>query len=98
MDTYNFILILDRSVDEATSDRLFEAGLDDAAITAFDGSPALDVDRDAPGLLEAIASAVRQAESVNGRRYYAKFNGRTAEDLAKKIPASFAHKAQRRSG
>lgn len=68
MNTYNFILILERSVDEATSDRLFEAGLDDAAVTSFDGNAALDVDRDAPGLLEAIASAIRQAESVKGVR------------------------------
>lgn len=68
MDTYNFILILDRAVDESTSDRLFDAGLDDAAVTAFDGSAALDVDREAPGLLEAITSAVRQAESVSGVR------------------------------
>lgn len=64
MDTHNFMLILDSPIDEATSDLLFEAGLDDAAITAFDGHPALDVDREAPTLLDAIASAVTQAESV----------------------------------
>jgi hypothetical protein len=66
MDTHTFILILNRPVDEATSDLLFEAGLDDAAVTAFDGSAALDIDREAPNLLDAIASAVREAESVNG--------------------------------
>ena len=48
MDTHNFMLILDGPIDEATSDLLFEAGLDDAAITAFDGHPALDVDREDP--------------------------------------------------
>ncbi|MCP4967166.1 MAG: XRE family transcriptional regulator [bacterium] len=66
MNNYTFILILNRPVDEATSDLLFEAGLDDAAVTGFDGCAALEVDREAPSLLDAIASAVREAESVNG--------------------------------
>ena len=57
MNTHNFMLILNRPIDEATSDLLFEAGLDDAAVTAFDVHAALDVDRDAPTLLDAIASA-----------------------------------------
>ncbi len=60
------MLILNRSIDEATSDLLFEAGLDDAAVTAFDGHPALDVERDASTLLDAIASAITQAEPVAG--------------------------------
>ncbi len=66
MKTYSFMLILNRPIDEATSDLLFEAGLDDAAVTAFDGQPALDVDRDASTLLGAIASAITEAESVAG--------------------------------
>ena len=66
MDTHTFMLILNTAVDEATSDLLFEAGLDDAAVTAFDGHPALDVDREASTLLDAIASAIVQAESVPG--------------------------------
>lgn len=66
MNTHNFILILDRPIDEAVSDLLFEAGLDDAAVTAFEGQPALDVDREAATLLEAIASAIAQVESVDG--------------------------------
>lgn len=68
MDTHAFILILSSAIDEVTGDQLFEAGLDDAAVTAFDGHPALDVDRDAPTLLEAIASAIAHAESVPGVR------------------------------
>jgi hypothetical protein len=68
MTTHNFVLILEGPVDGPTSDLLFEAGLDDAAVTAFDGHPALDVDRDAPSLLFAIASATTQAESVPGVR------------------------------
>jgi len=66
MSTHTFILILNRPIDEATSDLLFEAGLDDAAVTAFDGHPALDVDREASTLLDAIASTTTQAESVSG--------------------------------
>jgi len=66
MNTHTFILILDGSIDEAVSDLLFEAGLDDAAVTAFDGHPALDVDREAATLLEAIALAVAQVESIDG--------------------------------
>lgn len=66
MDAHNFMLILDKPIDEATSDMIFDAGLDDAAITAFDGHPALDVDREAPTLLDAIASAVTQVESIAG--------------------------------
>lgn len=68
MNTHTFILILDNPVDEEAADRLFEAGLDDAAVTAFDGYPALDVDREASTLFDAIASAISQAESVAGVR------------------------------
>ena len=66
MNTHTFILILNRPVDEAMCDVLFEAGLDDAAVTALDGHPALDVDREASTLLNAIASSITQAESVTG--------------------------------
>jgi hypothetical protein len=54
------MLILDTPIDEATSDMIFGAGLDDASIMAFDGHPALNVDREARTLLDAIASAVTQ--------------------------------------
>lgn len=66
MNTHTFMLILNQPIDEPSSDLLFEAGLDDAAVTAFDGHPALDVDREAITLLDAIASAITQAESVPG--------------------------------
>jgi hypothetical protein len=68
MNTHNFILILDKPVDDEAANGLFEAGLDDAAVTAFEGHPALDVDREASTLLDAIASAISQAESVAGIR------------------------------
>jgi len=62
MGAHTFMLIFDGPIDEATSDLLYEAGLDDAAITASDGHPALDIDREAPTLLHAITSAVTQAD------------------------------------
>lgn len=68
MTTHTFVLILNRAIDEATSDSLFEAGLGDAAVTAVGGEPALDVDRDAATLKQATASAIRQAESLPGIR------------------------------
>lgn len=68
MSTHTFILILNTAVDEATTDRFFEAGLDDVAVTAFEGLPALDVDREASTLFAAIASAIAEAESVPGVR------------------------------
>lgn len=66
MESFNFILVLRDAVDDATADELFEAGLDDAAVTEFAGSAALDVDREAISLLAAISTAVEQAESVSG--------------------------------
>ncbi|MEZ5383703.1 MAG: hypothetical protein R2754_18135 [Microthrixaceae bacterium] len=68
MTTHTFLLILSQPIDEATSDLLLDAGLGDAAVTAVGGEPALDVNRDASSLQEAIASATRQAESVPGIR------------------------------
>ena len=68
MTTHTSLLILSQPIDEATSDLLFDAGLGDAAVTAVGGEPALDVDRDASSLQEAIASATRQAESLPGIR------------------------------
>lgn len=68
MQTHTFTLIIDRSIDEDTADLLYEAGLDDVGIGGFGGEPALDVDREAETLLDAIASAVQQAESVIGVR------------------------------
>ena len=68
METYSFMLIIDRAVDDTAADALYEAGLDDAGIGGFGGQPAIDVDREAPSLLTAIVSAVRQVESVGGIR------------------------------
>lgn len=62
--TYNFVLILNRDIDDATANQLFDAGLSDAAVTYFEGHPALDVDREAPTFSAAVTSAIREAESV----------------------------------
>lgn len=61
---HNFVLILAEPIDEATADRLFEAGFGDAATTGYDGQPALDVDRKADSKADAIVSARRQAETA----------------------------------
>ncbi len=68
MQTHTFTLIVDRAIDDEAANELYEAGLDDAAIGTLDGRPAIDVDREATTLLEAIATAVRQVESVGGIR------------------------------
>jgi hypothetical protein len=68
VETSSFTLIVDRVIDDATADALYEAGLDDAGIGGFGGHPAIDVDREAPSLLDAIVSAVHQVESVAGIR------------------------------
>lgn len=68
METHSFTLIVDRAIDDATADTLYETGLDDAGIGGFGIHPSIDVDREAPSLLGAIVSAVRQVESVGGIR------------------------------
>jgi predicted DNA-binding transcriptional regulator AlpA len=66
VETYSFTLIVDRAIDDATADALYDAGLDDAGIGGFGGQPSVDVDREASSLLTAIVSAVCQVESVGG--------------------------------
>ena len=52
--------------DDTIIDRLFEAGCDDAAIGRSDGIQYVDFDREATSLGEAILSAVRDVEHVDG--------------------------------
>jgi hypothetical protein len=61
---WNFQLRLNREPTEAEFDALYEAGLADAGI---EGS-FVDVDREAPNLLSAIASVVQQIRTVPGLR------------------------------
>ena len=49
-------------------DALFEAGCDDATVGSIDETHQIDFDRDAANLGEAILSAVRDVEKVEGLR------------------------------
>ncbi len=51
---------------ESTIDALFEAGCDDATVGLADGVQYLDFDREAQSLGEAIFSAVRDVEQLEG--------------------------------
>lgn len=64
MTTWNFQLRLNREPTEDELNVLFEAGLSDAG---FEGS-LIDVDRDAPTLLDAVRSAAEQIRTVPGLR------------------------------
>lgn len=64
MSTWNFQLRLNREPTEEELDALYEAGLSDAG---FEGS-LVDVDRDAPTLLDAVRSAAGQIRTVAGLR------------------------------
>lgn len=67
MPTYNFTLMISRpEVDEDTAtDRLYEAGCDDALFSVSGGSYELEFDREAPCLKEAVLSAIRDVKSAN---------------------------------
>lgn len=64
MTTWNFQLRLNREPSEDEFDALYEAGLSDAAIEGT----LVDVDREAPTLLQAVASVAEQIRSVPGLR------------------------------
>jgi len=65
MPEHTFALILRGDVDRHI-DELFEAGCDDATFGEIDGVPYAEFDREAPTLAEAIASAIRDVETVGG--------------------------------
>ncbi|HTE84639.1 MAG TPA: hypothetical protein VK821_07885 [Dehalococcoidia bacterium] len=67
MATYNFTVVLEGDVD-SNLDGLFEAGCDDATFGSVDGVPYADFDRDAGTFSDAIATAIRDVESVRGLR------------------------------
>ena len=68
MPIHHFTLIVDGPdlQDDMFIDRLFEAGCDDAAIGRSDGIQYVDFDREAASLDEAVLSAVRDVEHVDG--------------------------------
>lgn len=70
MTEYEFELIVE-GVDLAQEEvvtRLYDAGLSDATISSRGGQVTLSVAREAPTFVEAVLSAIRQAESVAGVR------------------------------
>ena len=68
MPIHHFTLIVDGPdlQDDMFIDRLFEAGCDDAAIGRSDGIQYVDFDREAASLDEAVLSAIRDVEHVDG--------------------------------
>jgi len=67
MNEHNFTLILNGDVD-AHLDELFEAGCDDATFGEVEGVAYAEFDRQAKTFAEALASAVRDIQSVQGIR------------------------------
>lgn len=68
MTSYEFTLKLNREVTDDEIDALYEAGLDDAGIETGPLGSVADFNREAPSLVSAIASAVRDIEKVPGLR------------------------------
>ena len=68
MSIHHCTLIVDGPVlqDGAIIDRLFEAGCDDAATGRSDGIQYVDFDREAASLDEAVLSAIRDVEHIDG--------------------------------
>ena len=66
MATHEFTLILTKAEDPSSGleDGPFNAGLDDALLGVRDGVPFLDLDRDAPSLLDAVVAAIREVEGA----------------------------------
>jgi hypothetical protein len=66
MRTHTFVLILEspREVTSELEDALFEAGCDDAAFGQRAGALYLEFDREAPDFLDAVLSAIRDAQTV----------------------------------
>jgi hypothetical protein len=65
---HEFILRLNRAVSAEEVDALYEAGCSDAAFEVGPLGALADFSREAPSLVEAIASAVRDIEKVPGLR------------------------------
>lgn len=70
MPEHNFTLILNLTNGEVDdyADALYDAGCDDGMVGEIDGTPYVEFDREAPTLADAILSAIRDVESVDGLR------------------------------
>jgi hypothetical protein len=64
MDNQEFTIVLRGPIDDKIVDALFEAGCDDATIRTSGALVFADFDREAPTMLEALTSAIRQVRSV----------------------------------
>ena len=68
MSTYSFTLIVEGPdlQDDTRIDEVYEAGCDDALVSSSNGVQSLDFDREAASFEEAVLSAIRDIESVDG--------------------------------
>ncbi|GAA4680191.1 helix-turn-helix transcriptional regulator [Phytohabitans rumicis] len=64
MPVHTFTLILDRRPSDEELATLFDTGCDDVTFGVEDGLPVADFDRSAPMAADAIASAVRDLDSI----------------------------------
>jgi len=64
MPDQDFTLLVTGTVDDEVSERLFEAGPDNATVRSSGGVGFVDVTREAPTMAEALASAIRQVRSA----------------------------------
>ncbi len=68
MDDYEFTLIVEGTdfLDDAVFDAVYEAGCDDATVGVTCGVPCADFSREGASFEEAVFSAIRDLESVEG--------------------------------
>lgn len=66
MPEYSFQLTIHGELKDEILDRLFEAGCDDATFSAKGDLTFAEFDRDSPTFVEAVTSAIRSVESVDG--------------------------------
>src|SRR4051794_5469941 len=69
MKKYNFTIIasgIDPALDDKAVDRLFEAGCDDATVSAQKGLVVLEFDREARNFISALFSAIRNVQAAGG--------------------------------
>jgi hypothetical protein len=67
MSEYEFVLVIDGAVDDDEAiGRLYDAGCDDATFGSVDGVGFGEFGREAGSLADAVSSAIRDVESVEG--------------------------------
>ena len=65
MKTYSFTVVLDaEEMSEELTDRIYEAGCDDASCGSTAGTVYVDMDREADSLEDAIRSTTAQLEGI----------------------------------